>query len=93
MYSKALLRIDSERKCCTVVETLARNAAVEWRTAAAERAKDSVASMLSDLADLGFARRDIARLVKVSVPAVQKWRRGEGVRGESCPGGQPAGRV
>lgn len=42
-----------------------------------------MASMLSDLAELGFAWRDIARLVKVSVPAVQKWRKGgEGLRGE-----------
>lgn len=56
---------------------------VEWRTAAAERGKDSVASMLSDLADLGFAWRDVARLIKVSVPAVQKWRKGEKASGES----------
>lgn len=42
-----------------------------------------MASMLSDLAELGFAWRDIARLVKVSVPAVQKWRKGEKASGES----------
>lgn len=66
-----------------MAETLVRNVAVEWRTAAAERGKDSVASMLGDLADLGFAWRDIARLIKVSVPAVQKWRKGEKASGES----------
>lgn len=56
---------------------------VEWRTAAAERGKASVASMLAELADLGFAWRDIARLVGVSVPAVQKWRKGEKASGDS----------
>lgn len=56
---------------------------VEWRTTAAERGKASVLSMLSELADLGFAWRDIARLVNVSVPAVQKWRKGEKASGDS----------
>lgn len=56
---------------------------VEWRTATAERGKASVASMLTELADLGFAWRDLARLVGVSVPAVQKWRKGEKASGES----------
>lgn len=56
---------------------------VEWRTAAAERGKASVTSMLAELAGLGFAWRDIARLVNVSVPAVQKWRKGENASGDS----------
>ena len=55
----------------------------EWRTAAGERGKASMESMLAELADLGFAWRDIARMVHVSVPAVQKWRRGEKASGES----------
>ncbi|WP_221739756.1 hypothetical protein [Arachnia propionica] len=55
----------------------------EWRTAAAERGKASVTSMLTELADLGFAWRDIARMVGVSVPAVQKWRKGERASGDS----------
>ncbi len=56
---------------------------VEWRTVAAERGKASVKSMLGELADLGFAWRDIAQMVGVSVPAVQKWRRGEKASGDS----------
>lgn len=56
---------------------------VEWRAATAGRAKSGAASMLSNLADLGFAWRDIARLVGVSVPAVQKWRKGERASGDS----------
>ena len=56
---------------------------VEWRTATALRGKSSVATMLAELADLGFAWRDVARLVGVSVPAIQKWRRGEKASGDS----------
>ena len=55
----------------------------EWRMAAAERGRASVTSMLTELADLGFAWRDIARMVGVSVPAVQKWRKGEKASGDS----------
>lgn len=60
-----------------------RSHLVEWRTRTAERAQASVSAMLSDLADLGFSWRDVARLVGVSVPAVQKWRRGEKASGDS----------
>lgn len=56
---------------------------VEWRTRSAERGQSSVSTMLADLADLGFAWRDIARMVGVSVPAIQKWRRGERASGDS----------
>jgi transcriptional regulator with XRE-family HTH domain len=55
----------------------------EWRATTAERAKSSVTTLLSDLSDLGFAWRDVARLVGVSVPAVQKWRKGEKASGEN----------
>lgn len=56
---------------------------VEWRTAAAQRGKASVTSMLTELADLGFAWRELARMVGVSVPAVQKWRKGDKASGDS----------
>jgi len=55
----------------------------EWRTRTVERAKLSVPTMLSELADLGFAWRDIAQLAHVSIPAVQKWRRGAKASGEN----------
>jgi DNA-binding transcriptional regulator YiaG len=42
-----------------------------------ERVKESAVQLLEELANLGFAWRNIARMVGVSVPAVQKWRRGE----------------
>lgn len=37
--------------------------------------------LLHSLSDSGLAWRDVARIVGVSVPAVQKWRRGEGMSG------------
>lgn len=46
-----------------------------------EAAKRSVADLLEELGSLGFAWRDIARLVGVSVPAIRKWRLGGTVTG------------
>lgn len=56
---------------------------LEWRMRSAERAKAGVVTMLNELGDLGFAWRDLAKMVGVSVPAVQKWRRGEKASGDS----------
>ena len=50
---------------------------------AAERARLASAQALDELADYGFAWRDIARIVGVSVPAINKWRKGAGVTGEN----------
>jgi transcriptional regulator with XRE-family HTH domain len=38
--------------------------------------------LLEDLSERGFSWRQIARMVGVSVPAVQKWRKGEGLSTE-----------
>ncbi|MGN6251201.1 MAG: hypothetical protein ACTHNS_05230 [Marmoricola sp.] len=56
---------------------------LEWRMLSAERAKASVVTMLGELGDMGFAWRDLARMVRVSVPAMQKWRRGDKASGDS----------
>jgi len=56
---------------------------VEWNARTAGRGRAAPADLLAALADLGFAWRDIARLVGVSVAAVKKWRRNESVSGES----------
>ncbi|MDR3202313.1 MAG: hypothetical protein LBT54_04175 [Bifidobacteriaceae bacterium] len=45
----------------------------------AEEAKRAPAVLLKDLSALGLAWRDVARILRVSVPAIQKWRRGENV--------------
>jgi hypothetical protein len=55
----------------------------EWNNRTNQRSRSGVHDILSELADLGFAWRDLARLVGVSVPAIQKWRRGEGTTGEN----------
>ncbi|WP_454299557.1 hypothetical protein [Salana multivorans] len=45
----------------------------------AEAKRDLPLALLERLRNAGFAWRDVARLVGVSVPALQKWRRGDGV--------------
>jgi hypothetical protein len=56
---------------------------LEWTAGTSRRGRSSARDLLQEFADLGFAWRDVARLVGVSVPAVQKWRRGEGTTGEN----------
>jgi hypothetical protein len=46
-----------------------------------EAAKRSVGDLLQELADLGFSWREIARMIGVSIPALRKWRHGEGATG------------
>ena len=48
-----------------------------------ELSKANIGELLGKLNDLGFAWRDVARMVGVSVPALQKWRRGEKITGEN----------
>lgn len=57
---------------------------VEHRVLTSELAGAGGQVLLNELADLGFAWRDIAKMVGVSVPAIQKWRRGEGLTGENA---------
>ncbi len=52
---------------------------LEERTTA--EARRNLQELLNELANTGFAWRDIARLVGVSVPALRKWRRGESATG------------
>jgi hypothetical protein len=60
-----------------------RSRIAEWAERTNERKRASTQELLEELADFGFAWRDIARLVGVSVAAVQKWRRGEGTTGDN----------
>ncbi|MDX3753628.1 helix-turn-helix domain-containing protein [Streptomyces sp. AK08-02] len=55
----------------------------DWRKGAVERGKQSPTVLLEELSDLGFSWRHIARMLGVSVPAVQKWRRSGGVSGDN----------
>lgn len=50
---------------------------VQLETKARELTKRAAADLLNELADQGFAWRDIARLIGVSVPAVRRWRLAE----------------
>lgn len=53
------------------------------RTRSGELAAEPLVELLAMLADEGFAWRDVARLVGVSVPALRKWRQGEAATGEN----------
>lgn len=64
-----------------VSEVHQRAVAVQLNAKARTIAKRSVAAMLSELANAGFAWRDIAALAGVSVPAVRRWRQGEAASG------------
>jgi transcriptional regulator with XRE-family HTH domain len=55
----------------------------EWQSKSTDLVRQDMPTLLGQLADLGFAWRDIARLIGVSVPAVQKWRRGNAATGQS----------
>ncbi|MFD8075829.1 hypothetical protein ACFV3E_24630 [Streptomyces sp. NPDC059718] len=54
---------------------------IDWQHRTNERGKLAPKALLEEIAGLGFAWRDVARLIGVSVPAVQKWRRAGGVTG------------
>ncbi|MCA1601250.1 MAG: hypothetical protein LC776_06275 [Acidobacteria bacterium] len=54
---------------------------IQLESRADEAAKRSVTELLAELAELGFAWRDIARLVGVSIPAIRKWRQGGTITG------------
>ena len=60
-----------------------RSIAVEWQARTAERVRASLIELLDEIGELGFSWRDVARLVGVSVPALQKWRRGANATGDS----------
>ena len=55
----------------------------EWTIRTRDRGRAGMQDMIEELAELGFAWRDVARMIGVSVPAVQKWRRGEGTTGDN----------
>jgi hypothetical protein len=55
----------------------------EWLILTSQRAVLGVRELLELLADQGFAWRDISRMIGVSVPAIQKWRKGEKASGEN----------
>lgn len=46
-------------------------------------ARQDPAALLAELSQMGFAWRDIARMVGVSVPALRRWRNGELPSGEN----------
>jgi len=60
-----------------------RELIADWESEQHAQALKDGTGLLAELSERGMAWRDVARLVNVSVPAVQKWRRGEGITGEN----------
>lgn len=56
---------------------------VQLDTRTAQLVKADPVALLDQLSDLGFAWRDIARMVGVSVPALRRWRAGDRPTGEN----------
>ncbi|HUB72397.1 MAG TPA: hypothetical protein VL984_18390 [Acidimicrobiales bacterium] len=56
---------------------------VQLDTMTTRLATQSPVRLLDELGDLGFAWRDIARMVGVSVPALRRWRAGERPTGDN----------
>lgn len=54
-----------------------RTIEIQLRSRSEEAAKRSATDLLVELAEIGLAWRDIARMVGVTVPAVRKWRQGD----------------
>jgi transcriptional regulator with XRE-family HTH domain len=70
------LRLRTSLLQTRVEETHETAYVAEWEHRTRQRLALGTTTMLAELADRGFAWRDIARLVGVSVPAIQKWRKG-----------------
>lgn len=70
------LRFQATRLQTRIDDVHQRAYSIEWQGRTQQRLQLGTMTMLAELADLGFAWRDIARLVGVSVPAIQKWRKG-----------------
>jgi transcriptional regulator with XRE-family HTH domain len=66
------------------VATLGRDVyALSLEERSTDRERQGIQTLLDDLADRGIAWSSIATMLGVSVPAVRKWRQGEGASPES----------
>lgn len=64
-----------------IVDIHDRAVETEIDARAASLARQDAVEILDSLNERGFAWRDVARMVGVSVPALQKWRRGQSITG------------
>jgi transcriptional regulator with XRE-family HTH domain len=77
-----------QRNCAAVISQDSasihhRSLRLQLDTRIARLATGNPASLLDELADMGFGWRDIARMVGVSVPALRRWRNGDMPTGEN----------
>ncbi|BDR52201.1 hypothetical protein KIM372_01080 [Bombiscardovia nodaiensis] len=57
----------------TIIDTA--DFSIQSTNRVASISNQSMETLLEQISDLGFAWRDVARMLHVSVPAIQKWRR------------------
>ena len=84
LNSRTSLHVQDARQLHTETTQLHTDALEELtRTRAESLLSQPLTELLSQLADVGFAWRDLARVIGVSVPALRKWRHGEPATGEN----------
>lgn len=84
LNSRAGLHVQDAAQLHDETTQLHADALDEWlRARAEEHAAERLTDLLRSLGEAGFAWRDVARLVGVSVPALRKWRQGESATGEN----------
>lgn len=64
-------------------ELHARALSEELEERSIDLARRDVPDLLNELSSIGFAWRDLAKMIGVSIPAMQKWRKGERATGEN----------
>lgn len=78
-----LLRIQARLATGDIVAVHDQAVVADLDERAASRAREDNLGLLERLREIGLGWRDIARLVGVSVPAVQKWRQGKSIAPEN----------
>lgn len=66
----------------TLIDVHHRGFRVQLGTHTTKTVKRAMSELLTELNELGFGWRDIARMVGVSVPALRRWRQGESPTGD-----------
>jgi len=75
------LRRDGIKLPQSIEKISAQTARTEWDFRTRQRSKNDPLGDLKSLVEMGFAWRHLAKMLGVTVPAIQKWRRGGGIDG------------
>ncbi len=70
------MRLDEVREEDPGVPARAGEVVARLQALAEQRAEDGLAVLVEELGDLGFSWRDVARVAKVTLPVLHRWRQG-----------------